>query len=119
MRNDNPRGHNPNDDDGSTDVEQPAECGCTSSLSCFEHYRNADADDDTDAENAVPDGGLSRIPHTPNLGDLYVIGGTAYEVACFADKGSTVVFEPIAQSTSEVIMPVNTVRTTDAASYVR
>jgi len=103
--------------DGRTDVEEPDSCGCTSGLPCFEHFRNGDGD--TEAESAVTDGGLSRVPHSPEQGDLYVIDGSTYEVATFADGGSTIVFEPIARPTSEVIMPLDTVRESDAARYVQ
>ena len=117
MSNDNLRGDKPHDDE-STDDEEPDCSECSPSLNCFEHYEITESDGDTDAENAVADGGLTRIPHIPNLGDTYVIDGSAYEVATFADGGSTVVFEPMTQSTSEIIMPLNTVRDSDAARYV-
>ena len=113
MSNDNPRAKKASD--GRNDVEEPDSCGCTPGLSCYRHF---ESDGDTEAENAVSDGGLTRIPHNPNLGDLYVIDGSAYEVTTFDDCGSAVVFEPIARPTSEVVMPLNTVRESDAARYV-
>jgi len=114
MRNQNPRGDKPHDE--RTDDEQPDSCGCTSGLECFRHYEVSESDDDPTAHT---DGGLTRIPHSPELGDLYVIDGVAHEVATFADGGSTVVFGPIARPTSEVIMPLNTVQESDAVRYVQ
>jgi len=105
--------------DGSADIEEPADCGCTSGLSCFEHYEIAIDDGGPEAESAISDGGLTRVPHTPDLGDLYVIGDNVYEVATFADGGSAVVFESVAPPTREVVMPLSTARTTDAARYVQ
>jgi hypothetical protein len=115
MPNENRRGDNPHD--GSTDDERTDDsCGCGNGLECFEHYEIRERND---SPTAHTDGGLSRIPHTPALGDVYVIDNSAYEVACFADSGSTVVFEPIARPTSEVVMPLDTVRESEAASYIK
>ena len=72
----------------------------------------------TTTGSAHTDGGSTRIPHTPQLGDIYAIDGTAYEVATFDDGDTKVIFESVAPPTAEVIMPVGAVRTTDAATYV-
>jgi len=100
------------------DDDQADSCGCTPGLSCYRHFERPQNDGDTEAETAIRHGALTRIPHTPEQGDLYVIDGSAYEVTTFGDCGSTVVFEPIARPTSEVIMPLNIVRGSDAARYV-
>jgi len=112
MRKQNRRGDKPHDDER-TDDDQPDSCGCTSELECFRHF---ESDDDPTAHT---DGSLTRVSHSPELGDLYVISGSTYEVATFSDGGSTVVFEPIARPISEVVMPLNTVRTSDAVRYVQ
>jgi len=118
MSNDNPRGDNPHVDE-STDVEEPDCSECSPALSCFEHYEITESDGVFRVSIAVADGGLSRIPHSPELGDTYIIADDVYDVACFVDEGSTVIFEPIGRPTSEVVMPVNTVRESDAARYVQ
>ena len=106
MSTDDFQGDKPHDDER---TEETTECGCTEELACFEHYE----------PNVDHDGGLSRVPHTPMLGDRYVMDDTIVEVAIFTDGGRTVVFETVNGPLREYALPVGVVKTTDIVTYLR